>query len=136
MSCPPLNVLLGSAAGFEKKLEVVDLITEITQLSARLPVTVLEGEPTDKLYHVFTVVVAEDEWSTFNRRFDVVFGEDCRNAEGRLGHIRCGQYGMDAVCTYLAAVCSSQSSLPYDLMSEKLRRLVKELQHLVYVEVL
>jgi hypothetical protein len=39
--------------------------------------------------------------NTFNRRFDVVFGNDCKDTAGKLKYLEHGSHGIDLVCTYL-----------------------------------
>ena len=65
-------------------------------------------------------------FETFNKRFDALFAEDCRDAEGHLPHIRQGKSGMGLVGAYLKKVDWSQG-FPLDLVAIKLRRLVAEL---------
>jgi hypothetical protein len=36
-------------------------------------------------------VTGDDEWQTFNRRFDLLFGKDLQDAECCLLHICCGE---------------------------------------------
>jgi hypothetical protein len=68
----------------------------------------------------------EDTWQTFNKRFDALFAEDCRDGQGRLHHIRCGEFGMDKVVQYLSTL--DINLLPFDLVAKKLDRLEAELE--------
>ena len=68
---------------------------------------------------------------TFNRRFDVLFAEDCRDADGRLHHVRQGKLGMGLIVSYLSKL--DWTGFPLDLVELKLRRLITELKHLQYV---
>ena len=43
----------------------------------------------------------ETPWETFNKCLDATFGEDCRNAEGRLENMCRSRFGMDIVTKYL-----------------------------------
>lgn len=106
-------------------------ISEIVALSKELPLTISHGSKRCKIYEVLEMPAHNDEWMTFNKRFDALFGEDCRDGEGRLTHIRRGEYGMDKVNKYLASV--NLSSVPPDLAAIKLDRLKAELQLLSYV---
>jgi hypothetical protein len=63
---------------------------------------------------------------TFNRRFDVLFGEDCRNPDGRLLHVRQGKLGMGLITSYLSRI--SWDGFPLDIVELKLRRLLAELK--------
>ena len=68
----------------------------------------------------------EDTWQTFNKRFDALFAEDCRDGQGRLHHIRRGEFGMDKVVQYLSTL--DINLLPLDLVAKKLDRLEAELE--------
>ena len=73
----------------------------------------------------------EVPYETFNRRFDVLFGEDCRDLHGRLHYVRQGKHGMGLVVSYLSKI--DWTDFPLDLVELKLQRLIAELQHLQYV---
>lgn len=60
----------------------------------------------------------KDEWQTFNRRFDTMFGEDCCDKEGRLHHIHRGPHGMAKISGYLEKF--DVVSMPLDLMGLQL----------------
>ena len=115
------------------KSDLTRLVGEITMLSARLPKTVLKAKKSDRIYEVIANVTGEGAWQTFNRRFDILFGEDCRDSSGRLVHMRRGTLGMDMVCKYLSefTALSDDGALPYDLVKVKLDRVLRELQELV-----
>jgi hypothetical protein len=68
---------------------------------------------------------------TFNGRFDALFGEDCRDSDGRLHHVRQGKFGMGLVVSYLSKI--NWTGFPLDLVELKLQRLVTELKYLQYV---
>ncbi|KAJ7658004.1 hypothetical protein B0H17DRAFT_1145720 [Mycena rosella] len=67
---------------------------------------------------------------TFNRPFDILFGEDCRGGDGRLKNIRRGALGMTCVVDYLESIHWASAGLPLDLAQIKLQRVVAELEHL------
>lgn len=81
--------------------QVEELISTILQLGKGLPDSIPEGKKSDQLHRVMTTVSGDSHWGTFNRRFDILFGEDCRDANGRLHHIRRGRYGFAMVMAYL-----------------------------------
>lgn len=113
--------------------DVEKLISTIRTLSQSLPTdTVQLGTREDFLYKTFVHVKGENDWHTFNRRFDLVFGEDCRDSHGRLEHMRRGQYGLDFVVEYLETT-KTANGMMFELMKLKLDRLIAELKHLVYV---
>jgi hypothetical protein len=68
---------------------------------------------------------------TFNRRFDAIFAEDCRDSDGRLHYVRQGKLGMGLV-SYLSKI-NWTTGFPLDLVELKLQRLVTELKILQYV---
>ena len=71
-------------------------------------------------------------WLTFNRHFDALFAEDCRDKNtGHLHHIRHGKNVMDAICTYLKSIDIANPHLPIDLMIGKITCLVREVIYLM-----
>ncbi|KAJ7820837.1 hypothetical protein B0H14DRAFT_3472018 [Mycena olivaceomarginata] len=66
--------------------------------------------------------------SPFNRGMDVLFGEDCRNADGRLHHVRRGASGMTLIVKYLEQV--EWSAMACDIATIKLDRIIAELEFL------
>ena len=113
--------------------DVLDLITNIVTLCEDLPSSVPIASTSDKIYHVMTGEEEEDTWHTFNKRFDALFGHDCRDDQGRLQHIRRGQCGMKLVGRYLQQIDLTTGDIPFDLMALKLRRLYDEIVHLQLV---
>ena len=114
------------------KASIIKIVEEIKRLGDMLPKTVPIAKKTDKLYRTLTTISGESTWATFNRRMDILYGEDCRDASGRLHNIRRGAYGLGALCTFLTEfiVLSDDGALPYDLVKVKLDRLLKELVYL------
>lgn len=108
------------------------LVKEITTLSNSLPPLVQQATKDDKIWSVMNTDEGETAYETFNRRFDAMFGEDCRDSTGRLQHVRKGKFGMAVVCMYLSK-CDWADGFPLDLVDIKLQRLVAELRHLRYV---
>ncbi|KAF8152012.1 hypothetical protein K438DRAFT_1987964 [Mycena galopus ATCC 62051] len=64
----------------------LDLIKKIGKLSLLLPDTVEEAPADDNIHRIITEVEHPDGTvaATFNRRFDILFGEDTRGSDGRL----------------------------------------------------
>lgn len=113
--------------------DIVKLLQKISILSKALPESVSPGSPEDKIWIVLQGSEGDTPWVTLNRRFDTLFAEHCRDQDGRLLHIWRGQYGMDAVCAYLATINFRDANMPLDLVELKLLRIHTELIHLVYV---
>jgi hypothetical protein len=110
-------------------LETVEqLVKDIATMSSTLSDAVTKGSKEDKIWSVMNSQEGEVPYETFNRRFDALFGEDCRDFHGRLHHVRQGKLGMGIVVSYLSKI--DWSDFPLDLVELKLRCLVKELQHL------
>ncbi|KAJ7339904.1 hypothetical protein DFH08DRAFT_247702 [Mycena albidolilacea] len=78
-------------------------LPKMKKLSAQLPDTIPEASEAGDIVRVITTVHGIDESvrGTFNRRFDILFGADCRTPDGRLKNIRRGDFGMGCVIDYL-----------------------------------
>ncbi|KAJ7759950.1 hypothetical protein B0H16DRAFT_1456662 [Mycena metata] len=92
------------------------------------------GRENSEIYRVFTTMHGHDEGnaaSTFNRRFDILFAEDskCR-VNGRLHHIRRGEFGMATVVKYLRSIKWSAPDMDLGGTELKLVRVIKELEFL------
>ena len=112
---------------------VKSLIENFLTLCDGLPSSIPLAAQDDHIYHVMTTVNGDDAWQTFNRRFDLLFGDDLQNAEGRLLHIRRGKHGMGAVCIYLQSIDLDTPGLFHDLMVIKLTHVIEEIIHLMSV---
>jgi hypothetical protein len=114
-------------------ITIKSLVKEIGTLSLSLSDSVPKGSKDDKLWSVMNNKDSElaNPHETFNRRFDALFAEDCRDSSGRLHHLRQGKFGMGLVVTYLSKM--DWTSFPLDLVDIKLQRLVAELKFLQYV---
>ena len=97
------------------------LINNIVSLTRSLPTSVPLATDEDRIFAVMSSPEGESTWHTFNKRFDALFGEDCRDSTGQLHHIRRGRLGMDKVCDYLGTL--DVGSVPLDLATIKLVRL-------------
>ncbi|KAG6903113.1 hypothetical protein C0995_006300 [Termitomyces sp. Mi166 len=60
------------------------LMKTITALSSDLPSSVKQGSKSDKIWTVMNVGEGETLHETFNRHFNAMFGEDCRDSNGHL----------------------------------------------------
>ena len=107
------------------------LVKEISVLSLSLSDAVPKGSKDDKIWSVMNTEECDTPHETFNRRFDALFAEDCRDSDGRLHHVRQGKLGMGLVVPYLLKI--NWASFPLDLVELKLQRLITELKHLQYV---
>ncbi|KAI9457660.1 hypothetical protein F5148DRAFT_1151140 [Russula earlei] len=113
---------------------VKQLVKDITSLSNSLSDAVPRGSKDDKIWFVMNTKEGDvPPHETFNRRFDALFGEDCRDPGGRLHHIRQGKLGMGLVVSYLLKI--NWTNFPLDLVELKLERLIAELKHLQRVDV-
>jgi len=90
------------------------------------------GSVKDKIYVVMHIQEGDMLFETFNKRFDMLFGQDCHNSDGRLHHIYQGKNDMGVICAYLNKI-DWNCNFPLDLAKIKLLRLKTELTHLRYV---
>jgi hypothetical protein len=109
------------------------LVKSIRALSDSLPSSVPNATKNDKIYIVISTQEGRTPFETFNKRFDALFAEDCRNSDGRLHYIRQGINGMGLVCAYLNKINWSDEAIPLDLVEIKLLRLTTELTYIKYV---
>ena len=108
------------------------LVKEIGALSNSLSDTVPKGSKDNKIWTVMNSVECDTPHETFNRRFDALFAEDCRDSDGRLHYICQGKFGMGLVVSYLSKI-NWAAGFPLDIVELKLQRLVKELRVIQYV---
>ena len=108
------------------------LVKDISTLSTSLVESVPKGTKDDKIWSVMNTDELDTPHETFNRRFDAMFAEDCRNSVGRLHYVRQGKLGMGLVVSYLLKI-NWTIDFPLDLVELKLQRLVTELKSLQYV---
>jgi hypothetical protein len=107
------------------------LVKEISSLSLSLADTVPKGPKNDKIWSVLNAEEHDSPHETFNSCFDALFTKDCRNADGRLHHIRQGKLGMGLVVSYISKI--NWADFPLDIVDLKLQWLIAELKHLQYV---
>src|ERR1700679_3315210 len=112
--------------------EIKTLIKSITTLSNSLPHSVQQGTMEDKIWSVMNTEECETAHETFNKHFDAMFGEDCRDDTGRLKYVRRGKLGLGRICSYLSKI-DWADNFPLDIVEIKLQRLITELRHLQYV---
>ena len=114
--------------------EVQSLVKNIVTLSNNLPVSVPLGTKEDKIWTVMNMAEGDTAHETFNKRFDAMFGEDCRNSVGHLQYIRRGKHGLGLVCSYLSSI-DWTDYFPLNIVKIKLQRLLAELKQLQYVAI-
>jgi hypothetical protein len=101
-------------------------ISHITNLCKEILISIPIGNNRSKIHLVMTGNEGEDTWQTFNKRFDGLFAEDCRDGQGQLHHICRGEFGMDMVVQYLSTL--DINLLPLDLVAKNLDWLEAELE--------
>ncbi|KAF8142731.1 hypothetical protein K438DRAFT_2111783 [Mycena galopus ATCC 62051] len=128
------NNVEAPSAAHQKNL--ANLIAKLRKLADQLLETVPEATDTDnKIYRIITQVHGLDDGSvqsTFVRRFDFLFAEKSRNADGRLTHVRRGELGMKSVIQYLDFIHWESDPDLCMLAIERLQRIIAELEHLRY----
>ncbi|KAM6495523.1 hypothetical protein JOM56_008229 [Amanita muscaria] len=112
-----------------KAATIKTLVKDITTLSINLPLSIRHGTKDDKIWSVMNSDERDTAHETFNRRFDAMFGEDCRDSAGRLQYIRRGKHGLGMVVSYLSKL-DWEDGFPLDIVEIKLQRLIAELRHL------
>jgi hypothetical protein len=108
---------------------IKQLVKEITALSSSLSDAVLKGSKDDKIWSIMNIKEGDIPHETFNRRFDALFGEDCRDSGGCLHYVCQGKLGMGLVMSYLSKI-NWIKDFPLDLVELKLQRLIDELKHI------
>ena len=108
---------------------IKQLVKEISSLSSSLSDAVPKGSKDDKIWSVMNGKEGDSPHETFNRRFDALFGEDCRDSGGRLHYVYQGKLGMGLVVSYLSKI-NWTNGFPLDLVEIKLLRLKDELKYL------
>ncbi|GJF00443.1 hypothetical protein PsYK624_167310 [Phanerochaete sordida] len=114
----------------EQQPTLSQLIQELKKLSLTLPDSVPVGKKTDKISIVLANVTGDDEFHTFNRKYDALFGMDCRDGP-RLRYVRRGRYGMPAWCEYLEAIDLKHASIQPGLVRLRLTTLITELKTVI-----
>ena len=112
-------------------LDIQVSVSEIKILCSKLPVIVQNGSNRCKINQVLSLEEGELAWKTFNKRFDALFGEDCRVAAGQLCHIHCGEYGINKVNTHLSSI--NFDGMPLNLVVIKLNWLKAKPEYLLKV---
>lgn len=107
------------------------LVKEIGALSHSLSDAVPKGSKDNKIWSVMNMEECDTPHETFNRQFDALFAEDCRDSDGHLHHVHQGKLGMGLVVPYLSKI--NWASFLLDLMELKLQCLITELKHLQYI---
>lgn len=106
------------------------MISQLKTLAEGLPTSIPLAKKGDKIEHVLANATGDDAFHTFNRRYDALFGLDCRR-HGRMIYVHRGERGMLAYCRYLESIDLSDKSLQLSLMELRLSTLIAELQLLM-----
>jgi hypothetical protein len=114
---------------------IQSLIHDITTFSNVLPSSIQQATKHDKIWSVMNTDQCDTAHETFNRRFNAMFGEDCRDSAGHLQHIHKGKFGMGLICSYLSK-CDWADGFPLDIVEIKLQQLCAELKYLWYVAII
>ena len=110
---------------------IVSIMRLLKTLVQKLPYTVPLATTDDKIAQVFRDIPEptdnDEKWPTFNRRMDILFGEDVRGSNGRLLYILRGEHGMNSIVDYCQR-CVDGNHLLWEAAEPKFARLVTELQ--------
>ncbi|KAK6995737.1 putative AC transposase [Favolaschia claudopus] len=117
---------------------ISDLINKMDALTQQLPKSIYKATDQDKIYHVVNNVHGMDktEASTFIRRMDILFGNDCRGDDGHFRYISRGKYGMILVVQYLRSLEWKSAGIPFTIAAVKLTSIVSDMETLWYVVML
>jgi hypothetical protein len=107
------------------------LVKEIASLSNTLADSVPKATQDNKIWSVMHSDERDTVFETFNRRFNILFAEDCHDSDGHLQHVRQGKHGMGLIVSYLSKI--NWTGSPLDLVEIKLQRLLTELKCMQYV---
>jgi len=118
----------------DDRVAFVSGVSKLAKLLHILPRSVPLATANDHINTVFKNIPSEasEAWEVFNHRFDALFGQDTRDAEGRLKNVRCGPLGMDQVLGYLQFV-TNQDGILWTPAKPKIKRLVSEVEYLMFV---
>ena len=108
--------------------EINSLVTDNCTHANGLPSSVPNDSTEDKIWAVMNSDDGKTPHETFNKRFNAMFGEDCRDLHGCLHHVCHGKLEMGLVCSYLTNL--DWTDLPLDLAEIKLQHLLVELKQL------
>ena len=108
------------------------LVKDIGAFSNSLSDSEPKGSKDDKIWSVMNTEERDTPHETFNRWFDALFAEDCRDSNGHLHFVRRGKLGMGLVASYLSKI-NWTIGFPLDLVKLKLHCLVIELKVLQYI---
>jgi hypothetical protein len=111
-------------------------VTNLTALAKDIPETVPLATKDDEICRIFEKFPLpeqmSEDWEIFNRRMDILFGENVRDGNGRLSNLRRGPYGMDLVIEYLLQV-TERGFLLWEAALVKVERIIKEITLLMYI---
>ena len=102
------------------------LVNEIGTLCNTLSDAVPRVSKAEKIWSVMKTDEYDTPHETLNRHFDALLGEDCRDSNDRLHHVRQGKF---SILSYLSKV-NWAVDFPLDFVELKLQHLIAELKHL------
>ncbi|RXW12522.1 hypothetical protein EST38_g13333, partial [Candolleomyces aberdarensis] len=108
-------------------------VKALRSLILQLPPTVPIAKPDSQIVEVFkrhpVPADSSENWEIFNRRMDILFGEETR-VNGHLPTVERGRYGMDLILGYLEDEVAS-GHLQWEAAMPKIMRLVNEVKDLI-----
>ncbi|KAK1227395.1 hypothetical protein PQX77_009610 [Marasmius sp. AFHP31] len=115
----------------DKQKRTLDTIRLLRTLTSKLPNTVREASEQDVIYTAFQNVLESNDpsegWEIVNRRMDILFGQQERDANGKLKNIMRGKFGMDLVLEYLERAAKS-GCIIWDAIQPRLARIASDMQ--------
>lgn len=113
---------------------VEEQVRVLISLLPSLPASVKLATKDDNISRIFTSIPVPNDpdlqWPVFNRRMDILFGEDVRDDKGRLLNVMRGPFGIGMVMDYVQQAVRA-GYLLWEPVTPKLDRLIKEIRSLV-----
>jgi hypothetical protein len=113
---------------------VEEQVCTLISLLPSLPMSVQLATKDDNISRIFASIPVPSDpeflWPVFNRRMDILFGEDVHDDKGCLHNVMRGPFGMGMVVDYIQQAVKA-GHLLWEPVSPKLDRLIKEIRVLV-----
>lgn len=107
-------------------VEAAELIVNIVTVRG-LPKSVPTAKPDDEIFRVIETIKGGTRWETFNRRMDILYGENLRDPEGNPPNMKRGTRGMGQLAVYLESINTSDAWFMCAAAIPKLNRICDEL---------
>ncbi|KAJ6607650.1 hypothetical protein B0H10DRAFT_1956091 [Mycena sp. CBHHK59/15] len=115
--------------------DILELINQIESLCPALPKSVPLGTDGDRIVYVLNKVKGQDtgsaaKSSTFVRRMDLLFGVGAHDENGRMIHMRRGNWGIKLAVQYFRKIDWDADGIPLAIATLKFTQLLEEMRFL------